>query len=67
MALYIDSAECISCGDCEHVCPTASITEGVIVFEINKTSCNECADTEFDIPECVRICPIDNCILPVKN
>ena len=35
MALYIVDAECISCGDCEPVCPTNSITEGKIIFEID--------------------------------
>jgi len=36
MALYIVEADCISCGDCEPVCPTMSITEGSIVFKIDK-------------------------------
>lgn len=65
MALYIEQAECISCGDCEPVCPTKSIKEGAMVFEINKKTCNECEDTGYDIPECVRLCPIVNCILPL--
>jgi len=39
MALYIVEADCISCGDCEPVCPTNSITEGSIVFKIDKKTC----------------------------
>jgi len=65
MALYIVEEECISCADCEPVCPTASIKEGAIVFEINAKTCTECKD-DFDTPECVRVCPIDNCILPLE-
>lgn len=65
MALYIDEAECISCGDCEPVCPTNSVSEGPFVFEINAHTCNECED-DFDSPECLRACPIDNCILPFE-
>ncbi|MDO8828109.1 4Fe-4S binding protein [Methylophaga sp.] len=65
MALYIVEEECISCGDCEPVCPTVSIKEGAIVFAINAKTCTECKD-DFDSPECVRVCPIDNCILPLE-
>ncbi|WP_340120759.1 4Fe-4S dicluster domain-containing protein [Methylobacter svalbardensis] len=65
MALYIVEADCISCGDCEPVCPTMSITEGSIVFKIDKKTCTECKD-DFDIPQCVKVCPIDNCILPLE-
>jgi len=36
MALYIVAEECISCGDCEPVCPTASIFEGKIVSHLQK-------------------------------
>ncbi|MGR8933402.1 MAG: 4Fe-4S binding protein [Gammaproteobacteria bacterium] len=63
MALYISAAECISCGDCAPVCPTRSITEGAFGFKIDKRTCNECAD-DFDQAQCVKVCPIDNCILP---
>ena len=64
MALYIVKEECISCGDCEPVCPTASIFEGKIVFEIEKSTCTEC-EGDFDVPQCVKVFPVDNCILPV--
>jgi ferredoxin len=64
MALYIVAAECISCGDCLPVCPTDSIKEGPVVFEISKKTCTEC-NGDFDVPQCVKVCPIDNCILPL--
>ena len=64
MALYIVEADCISCGDCVPVCPTDSITEGAVVLKINAKTCTEC-EGDFDKPQCVRVCPIDNCILPI--
>ena len=63
MALKIVQDECISCGDCEPDCPTDSIKEGLIAFEINAKTCTEC-EGDFDEPKCVELCPIDNCIVP---
>jgi ferredoxin len=34
------------------------------VFEINKKTCTEC-NGDYDQPQCVKVCPIDNCILPL--
>ena len=65
MAMYIVAQECIACGDCEPVCPTKSITEGKIVFEIDASTCTEC-EGEYDEPQCVAICEIPSCILPLK-
>ncbi len=65
MAMYIVADECISCGDCQPECPTKSIIEGKIVFEIDASTCTEC-EGDFDSPKCVELCPIDNCILPKK-
>ncbi|NOY15615.1 MAG: 4Fe-4S dicluster domain-containing protein [Gammaproteobacteria bacterium] len=65
MAMYIVADECISCGDCVPECPTESIDEGKIVFEINAETCKEC-EGEHDSPKCVELCPIDNCILPLE-
>ena len=65
MAMKITD-ECISCGACPPECPTDSITEGKIVFEIDVKTCTEC-DGEFDEPQCVDICPVDNCILPLAS
>ena len=64
MALYIVAQECISCGDCEPVCPTASIYEQGSTFVIEKSTCTEC-EGDFDKPQCVSACPVDNCILPI--
>jgi ferredoxin len=65
MALYIVADECIACSDCEPVCPTNSITEKGSTFIIDKKTCTEC-EGDFDKPQCVRVCPIDNCILPLE-
>jgi ferredoxin len=66
MALYIVEAECISCGDCEPVCPTQSIKSGKIVFEIDARTCTEC-EGDHDEPQCISVCPVDNCILPLAS
>jgi len=66
MALYIVEAECISCGDCEPICPTQSIKSGKIVFEIDARTCTEC-EGDHDEPQCVSVCPVDNCILPLAS
>jgi ferredoxin len=64
MAMYIVADECISCGDCEPECPTSSIAERKIVFEIDAATCTEC-EGEYDEPKCVEVCPVANCILPL--
>jgi len=64
MALYINE-ECINCGACEPECPTEAITEGSEFFEIDAEKCVEC-EGHFDEPQCIEVCPIDDCILPVK-
>lgn len=55
MAMKIVQAECMSCGDCEPVCPTHSITERDGIYRINQNTCSECADQE--IPQCLSVCP----------
>lgn len=62
MTYRIVANECISCGDCAPVCPTQSITEGMVVFQINAKTCTECAG-DYELPQCVKVCPIDQCIL----
>ena len=64
MAMYIVADECISCGDCEPLCPTSSIFEDKVVFKITKETCTEC-EGDYDAPECVEVCPVPGCILPL--
>jgi len=64
MALYI-TEECINCGACEPECPTEAISEGAEYFVIDKDKCVECVG-HFDEQQCVAVCPIDDCILPLK-
>lgn len=52
---------CTSCGDCEPVCPTTSISVKKGLFVIDKNTCTEC-EGDFDSPKCVEVCPIDGCI-----
>ena len=59
MALKI-THECINCDVCEPVCPNQAISQGVEIYEIDPALCTECVG-HFDVPECVKICPV-NCI-----
>lgn len=65
MALRILADECTSCGDCEPVCPTSSISMGKVAYQIDKSTCTEC-EGDFNKPQCVKVCPIDGCILPIE-
>ncbi|HLF95813.1 MAG TPA: 4Fe-4S binding protein [Methylococcaceae bacterium] len=62
MAMFIVADECISCGDCEPVCPTNAITEAKTTFKIDKTTCTECEGV-YKKPKCVTVCPVDGCII----
>lgn len=64
MALKIIADLCTACGDCEPDCPTASIKPKKGVYVIDVDSCTEC-DGDYDKPQCVKLCPIDNCIVSV--
>jgi ferredoxin len=64
MALKIIADLCTACGDCEPDCPTASIKPKKGVYVIDVDSCTEC-DGDYDKPQCVKLCPIDNCIISV--
>ena len=55
--------ECIMCGACEPECPTGAISEGNIIYVINVDTCVEC-EGHFDSPQCIEVCPIDDCIVP---
>jgi ferredoxin len=64
MALKIVADLCTACGDCEPDCPTASIKPKKGVYIIDAESCTEC-EGDYDKPQCVKLCPIDNCIVPL--
>ena len=55
--------ECIMCGACEPECPTGAISEGDIIYVIDVSTCVEC-EGHYDTPQCVEVCPIDDCIVP---
>jgi len=48
----IDQQSCISCGDCEKVCPSNAIISSGDKYEIIQTKCTECGN-------CAAICPED--------
>jgi ferredoxin len=64
MAMTIIADECTACGDCKPVCPTKSILVRKGVFTIDARTCTECED-ESDEPQCILVCPVDNCIVPL--
>ncbi len=54
--------ECISCGACEPACPNQAISAGDSVYLIDAQKCTECVGA-FDKPQCIEVCPVDNCIV----
>lgn len=66
MSMFIDGDECTTCGDCEPVCPTNSISNRNGVFIIDASSCTECESTN-DVPKCIAVCPSDYCIQSLEN
>ena len=56
--------ECIMCGACEPECPSGAISEGDNIYVIDANICVEC-EGYYDTPQCVEVCPIDECIVPV--
>jgi ferredoxin len=62
MALQIVKSVCTSCGDCEPVCPTNSISPWKGVYKIDPETCTEC-EGEYDMPQCLNACMEDDCII----
>lgn len=56
MAMKIIADECTACGDCEPVCPSASIKVKSGMYRIDANTCTECEDAA-DSPQCVAVCP----------
>ena len=50
MAQYIESKDCIACGECQRRCPVNAIKAGVSRFEIIPEKCIDCRI-------CVETCP----------
>ncbi len=62
MALMITDT-CINCGVCEPECPNQAIEMGEEYFFIRAGKCTECVG-EYASPQCVSLCPIEECIIP---
>ena len=45
-------------------CPSEAISEGDTIYVIDSNTCVECVGF-FDSPQCVQVCPIDDCIVKV--
>jgi len=60
---YKITDECISCGACEAECQNEAISEGETIYIIDPDKCSECVGAH-ESPQCVEICPIDNCCIP---
>ena len=63
MATTITS-DCINCGACEPECPNVAISVKKGVYIIDAKKCNDC-EGHFDDPQCVAVCPVDDCITEV--
>jgi ferredoxin len=62
MALMITDA-CSRCDACREECPNGAITAGK-PYVIDASKCTECKG-QYDTPQCVDMCPVKNCILPL--
>ena len=56
---------CINCAACEPECPVEAITEGDEYYVIDPDKCVDCVG-HFDEPQCVSVCPIDDCITKIS-
>lgn len=64
MSLKIAADQCTGCSACEPECPNDAISEKKNLFVIDPDKCTEC-DGHYDTPQCVAVCPIDDCIIPL--
>lgn len=61
MPMFIKEDDCTNCSICEPSCPTESISVVKGVYTVDSSTCNEC-EGEENGPECINVCPIDDCI-----
>jgi ferredoxin len=64
MALKINAETCTACTACEPECPNVAIRAKGGTYVINPDKCTEC-EGQFDEPQCVAVCPVDDCITEV--
>ena len=64
MALQIVPSLCTSCEACAPpLCPNDAISFNKKSFVIDESLCSEC-EGHFDSPQCLEVCPIEDCIIP---
>ncbi len=55
---YKITEDCVKCGSCELECPNQAIYEGVEIYDIDPSKCQECVGT-YESSKCADICPVD--------
>jgi ferredoxin len=64
MAHKINTETCTSCDACQPECPNAAISVKKGLYVISASLCTDC-EGHFDDPQCVAVCPVDDCITEV--
>ncbi|MDR3369486.1 4Fe-4S binding protein [Rhodoferax sp.] len=64
MVQKINTETCTSCDACQPECPNAAISVKKGLYVVNASLCTDC-EGHFDEPQCVAVCPVDDCITEV--
>jgi ferredoxin len=64
MVHKINTETCTSCDACQPECPNAAISVKKGLYVISASLCTDC-EGHFDDPQCVAVCPVDDCITQV--
>ena len=64
MVHKINTETCTSCDACNPECPNAAISVKKGLYVISASLCTDC-EGHFDDPQCVAVCPVDDCITEV--
>jgi ferredoxin len=64
MAHKINTETCTSCDACQPECPNAAISVKKGLYVISASLCTDC-EGHYDDPQCVAVCPVDDCITEV--